>query len=88
MYRFHENTMEVSFLKNASVLINCDLGKEYDVLETLRKIKSVKEAHGTFVAYDIIGVVSDNAANLQENIIWKIRKLSFVRTTLTLIGTG
>ncbi len=74
-------------MKNAYVLINCDLGKEYHILETLRKINSVREAHGTFGAYDIIAeVMSDNAENMREDIIWKIRKLPFVRATLTLMG--
>ena len=74
-------------MKRAYVLINCDLGKEENILETLRKIKSVKEAHGTFEAYDIIAEVSaKNADDLREDITWKIRKLPDIRSTLTLTG--
>ncbi len=74
-------------MKRAYVLINCDLGKEENILETLRKIKSVKEAHGTFGAYDIIAEVSSkNADDLREDITWKIRKLPDIRSTLTLTG--
>ena len=74
-------------MKKAYVLINCDLGKEEDILETLRSIKSVKEAHGTFGAYDIVAEVStENAEKLREDIAWKIRKLPSIRATLTLIG--
>ena len=74
-------------MKKAYVLINCDLGKEEDILETLRSIKSVKEAHGTFGAYDIIvEVSSENAEELREDITWKIRKLPYIRATLTLIA--
>jgi len=40
------------------VLINCDLGKEDDILQTLQNIKLVKKAHGTFGAYDIIAEVA------------------------------
>lgn len=72
-------------MKRAYVLINCDLGREENILETLRKIKSVKEAHGTFGAYDIIAEVSAKSAeDLRENITWKIRKLPDIRSTLTL----
>jgi len=74
-------------MKKAYVLINCDLGKEEDILETLRSIKSVKEAHGTFGSYDIIAEVSaENAQELREDITWKIRKLTYIRSTLTLMA--
>ena len=74
-------------MKRAYVLINCDLGKEENILARLRMIKSVKEAHGTFGAYDIIAEVSSKSAeDLRENITWKIRKLPDIRSTLTLTG--
>ncbi len=74
-------------MKKAYVLINCDLGKEENILETLRSIKSVKEAHGTFGAYDIIVEISSkNAEDLREDITWKIRRLQDIRSTLTLTG--
>ncbi len=73
-------------MKKAYVLINCNLGKEEDILDTLRSIKSVKEAHGTFGSYDIITEISaENAAELREDITWKIRKLPYIRTSLTLM---
>jgi len=73
-------------MKKAYVLINCDLGKEEDILGTLRSIKSVKEVHGIFGAYDIIAEVSaENAEELREDITWKIRKLPYIRSTLTLM---
>ncbi len=74
-------------MKKAYVLINCDLGKEEIILEKLRNINSVKEAHGTFGAYDIIVEVSaKNAEELREDITWKIRRLPDIRSTLTLTG--
>jgi len=38
----------------AYVLINCELGSEKAILESLKHIDSVTEVHGTFGAYDII----------------------------------
>ncbi len=74
-------------MKKAYVLINCDLGKEEDILNTIRSIKSVKEAHGTFGAYDIIAeVATENPEQLREDITWKIRRLPSIRATLTLMG--
>ncbi len=69
------------------MLINCDLGKEEDILETLRSIKSVKEAHGIYGSYDIIAEISsENTQELREDITWKIRKLPYIRATLTLMA--
>ncbi len=74
-------------MKKAYVLINCNLGSEKEILETLRSINSVKEAHGTFGAYDIIAeVIADTTDKLREEITWKIRKLPYIRATLTLTG--
>jgi DNA-binding Lrp family transcriptional regulator len=72
-------------MKKAYVLINCDLGKEEKILNELRELKSTKEAHGTFGAYDIIVEVSaDDSDSLRKEITWKIRKISSIRATLTL----
>ncbi len=74
-------------MEKAYVLISCDLGKEEDVLDTLRSIKSVKEVHGTFGAYDIIAdVSSENVEELRKDITGKIRKMPSIKATLTLIG--
>ncbi|WP_067959279.1 Lrp/AsnC ligand binding domain-containing protein [Nitrosopumilus sp. Nsub] len=74
-------------MKTAYVLINCKLGSEEDILSVLRSMKTVKEAHGTFGAYDIIAeVIAETSETLREEITWKIRKLVDIRATLTLVG--
>ncbi len=74
-------------MTTAYVLINCDLGYEEQIIEELKHISDVKEAHGTFGAYDILAKVeSANVEALRETIMWKIRKIVHVRTTLTLMG--
>ena len=71
----------------AYVLINCDLGYEEQIIEELKHISDVKEVHGTFGAYDILAKVeSDQVSTLRETIMWKIRKIRRVRSTLTLMG--
>jgi len=71
------------------VLINCDLGSEEQIIEELKHLSDVKEVHGTFGAYDILAKVeSDQTAALREIIMWKIRKMGRVRSTLTLMGIG
>ncbi|MBM2818585.1 MAG: AsnC family transcriptional regulator [Nitrosarchaeum sp.] len=74
--------MEVAY-----VLINCELGKEETVIENLKHLDSVKEVHGTFGAYDIIAKVEHaEKEKLREVIIWSIRKMENIRSTLTLMG--
>ena len=74
-------------METAYVLVNCDLGSEVDVMEGLKHIDSVKEVHETFGAYDIIAKIQNSEKDkLRETIIWNIRKLEHVRSTLTLMG--
>ena len=74
-------------MATAYVLINCDLGSEEPIIEELKHISDVKEVHGTFGAYDILAKVkSDQISTLRETIMWKIRKMGRVRSTLTLMA--
>ncbi len=74
-------------MATAYVLINCELGSEQQIIEELKHISAVKEIHGTFGAYDILAKVeSDTVEKLRETIVWKIRKINKVKSTLTLMG--
>ena len=74
-------------MQTAYVLVNCDLGSEDTIIEDLKHIDSVKEVHGTFGAYDIVAKIENSdREKLRETIIWNIRKLEHVRSTLTLMG--
>ena len=73
-------------METAYVLISCDLGFEENIIEDLKHIDSVKEVHGTYGAYDIIAKVENSERDkLRETIVWNIRKLEHVRSTLTLM---
>jgi len=75
--------MEIAF-----VLLNCDLGFENEVVEKIKDLESVKEVYGTFGAFDIIVKVGNiEQKKIREVILWKIRKIHHVRSTLTLMGT-
>ena len=74
-------------METAYVLVNCDLGSEDTIIEDLKHIESVREVHETFGAYDIIAKIENpDRDKLRETIIWNIRKLKHVRSTLTLMG--
>ena len=73
-------------MTTAYVLVNCDLGYEEQIIEELKHISDVKEIQGVFGAYDILAKVeSDQISTLRETIMWKIRKIGSVRSTLTLM---
>ena len=73
-------------MTTAYVLVNCDLGFEAEIIDEIKQVKDVKEVLGIFGAYDIlVKVESDQISTLRETILWKIRKLSRVRSTLTLL---
>ena len=74
-------------METAYVLVTCDLGSEEGIIEDLKHIDSVKEVSGTFGAYDIITKIENpDRDKLREVIMWNIRKLEHVRSTLTLMG--
>jgi len=74
-------------METAYVLVCCDLGSEDAIIEDMKHIESVKEVSGTFGAYDIIAKIENqDREKLRETIIWNIRKLQHVRSTLTLMG--
>ena len=75
-------------MERAYVLINCDIGYEKSLIEQLKKIDDIKEVHGTLGIYDIIAKIeSQKSEKLKEAIIGDIRKLSHVKSTLTILGT-
>jgi len=68
------------------VLINVEIGAEEEVLNDLRPIPEVKEAHLVYGVYDIIAIVeTPTMQELKDVISLKIRRLDKVHSTLTMI---
>jgi DNA-binding Lrp family transcriptional regulator len=83
-----KNLKEVSMPK-AYVLISCDPGYENSIINNLKSIETVKDAHETFGSHDIIvKMESDREDKLNEAITKRIRRLSKIRATLTLMVDG
>lgn len=77
---FHNIHMETVY-----VLIQCDLGKETEIIEELMKIPEIKEVRGTYGIYDIFcKIQSDSKEAVDDVITNKIRKISRIRSTITL----
>jgi DNA-binding Lrp family transcriptional regulator len=73
-------------MAKAYVLINCELGSEDKIISDLRKLEHIKDAVGTFGAYDMVAKIeAETSEQLRETVTWKIRKMDKVRSTLTLM---
>ncbi|MCI4461029.1 MAG: Lrp/AsnC ligand binding domain-containing protein [Nitrososphaeria archaeon] len=71
----------------AFVLLNVEPGKEEKVLEELRSIPEIKEAHRVYGVYDtLIKIEADSQEKLKDIITWRIRRIPNVRSTLTMLA--
>ena len=68
------------------MLINVESGSEDEVLNELKRMEGVEEAFFSYGVYDIITRIrADSMENLKDMVTRRIRGLSKVRSTLTLI---
>ena len=73
-------------MPRAFVLINVESGSEEEALKDLRAITGVTESYTSYGVYDIIAKVQANTMDeLKDLITLRIRNISKVRSTLTLI---
>ena len=78
-------------MPTAYVLLNSDLGNDESIVNEVKKILDVEsevnyEVQGVYGVYDIILKISvDNAEALRSIITNKIRKISKVQSTLTMM---
>jgi len=71
----------------AFVFINAEIGSEDEILKELRKIVEVKEACAVYGVYDIVAKVkAETMGKLREVVARKVRKVSGIRSTLTMIA--
>ncbi len=71
-------------MHNGFILLNCDLGAEEYIIEELRQMPNVKNAHLTFGAYDVVVEISAKDQQEFDKAVAGIRRLSRVESTMTL----
>lgn len=72
-------------MAKAYVLMNCDLGSEKQVIQSLKKIHEINEAHGTLGLYDVVAKIeSDSEDKIKEIVTGVIRKMPNIHSTMTL----
>lgn len=73
-------------MKMAYILLVCEAGYEKDVVERLKEIPQVKEAHILYGVYDvIIRVEVESLDELNELVTQKIRGIRGVTRSFTMI---
>ncbi len=70
----------------AFVLVSADVGMEKEVVAALRGIDEVREIWEVYGSYDIVAKVEAvTVEKLKEAVVSEIRRLDYVRSTLTMI---
>ncbi|MCH7757080.1 MAG: Lrp/AsnC ligand binding domain-containing protein [Thaumarchaeota archaeon] len=77
-------------MPTAYVLLNSDLGSDSSIINEVKQVLQDEdvqfEVQGVYGVYDIVlKLSSDNAENLRAIITEKIRKISKVQSTLTMM---
>ena len=70
----------------AFVLATIRTGREYDVVEEIRKIGGVKDAFITYGAWDAVIIVEVDKLSQLEDVVYRIRRIDGVENTTTLVG--
>lgn len=72
-------------MRETFVLINCDLGKEQQIIKSLQKLQNVKEVQATHGVYDIVAKIETKTEKeLNETIRLNILGLRPVQSVLAL----
>lgn len=73
-------------MNQAWVLVNTIVGKEHQVLNELRKMPSIKEAHLVTGQYDILILIeATSMKQLNDLLMWNIRRQKDIVNTVTMI---
>jgi len=73
-------------MPKALVLMNAELGHETTLVNELKKTPNVTEVYAVYGVYDVIvKVEADSMEKLREAIATRLRKVSGVKSTLTMI---
>jgi DNA-binding Lrp family transcriptional regulator len=73
-------------MPTAYIFINCALGSEENIIKEIATIPEVKEVRGTYGVHDIfVKVKSDTMESLNHIILIKIRRISGITSTVTMV---
>lgn len=68
----------------AFVMINAQVGAEHEIVDAVKRMEHVKEAYVTYGVYDVSVKLEAETADKLKEAIASLRRLSRVRSTLTM----
>ncbi len=71
-------------METVYVLIQCDMGRETEIISQLAAIPEVREVRGTYGIYDIFCKVQAGSREGLDAVITRVRKIDRLRSTITL----
>ncbi len=73
----------------AYILLNTELGMEPEVTKSLSSVKEIKSCYSLYGIYDIlVEVEAENMDKVKEVVFNYIRRVEYVKSTITLITYG
>ncbi len=73
-------------MPSAVVLINCDIGKEQDVIDSVCALEGVEKAYLVYGVYDVVAVLTAATIDgLEATLMKSVRSIPGVRNTMTLM---
>ena len=73
-------------MPTAYILVNCLVGSEERIIKEIAELSEVQEVRGTYGVHDIfVKVKSDTTQSLNNTMTSKIRKVSGIMSTITLV---
>jgi len=70
----------------AYVLMIVEMGKEHEAAQAVSKIDGIEEVAITYGSWDMVIKVVADSLPILDHTITKLRQLSFIKQTATLVG--
>jgi DNA-binding Lrp family transcriptional regulator len=73
-------------MPSAVVLINCEIGKEQEIVDRVCSLGGVEKAYLVYGVYDIVAILTAATVDgLEATLMQKVRTLPGVKSTMTLM---
>ncbi len=69
------------------VLLVTEVGKEHEILDTVKEMEDVSEARVVYGEFDVVCKMTPKSLSRLDEIVTKIRKTSSIIRTVTLISS-
>jgi DNA-binding Lrp family transcriptional regulator len=73
-------------MPSAVVLINCEIGRENEIVDLICSLDGAEKAYLVYGVYDIVAIITASTVEgLEAILMQKVRSLPGIKTTMTLM---